>query len=152
MATTPVNLYRSVRKEDFRNGVTIDGAPAPGVLFPDFYKKELPSGDIRDPDVDMVKDDKDVEWVLPGGGTSLFDVRGVFKGRSWLIFDILSGTEIPDSLIVRKTHYSKKFSATHYQIEVKADMMRKDAFQGALDNLARNAIVRSLASTKTTTV
>lgn len=145
MATTALDLFRQVRKEDFPDGTMADeDTPTTGVLYPDFYEKEIGPGRVRQPDVEMVQDDEGHEWVRAGGGTSLFDVRGIFKGKSWLSFTIPQGTEIPDSLVIRRTHYSDKFQATHYQIEARARMMRKDAFQGALDNLARNAIVRAV--------
>ena len=55
---------------------------------------------------------------------------------------------IPDSLIIRDTGFNRRFQATHYQIESAARTMRMDSCKGALDNLARNAIVRSLAAAK----
>ena len=144
MTTTNVSLWRSVRKEQFPNGTVVDNVPVTGVLYPDFYERELPSGDIRAPDVSVFKDENSVEWVREGGGTSLFDKDKVFKSKSWLSFSIPGGTLIPDSLIVRETGYNKRFAATHYQIECRAKMMRMDAFKGALDNFARNALVRSV--------
>ncbi|WP_338844877.1 hypothetical protein V8J88_14560 [Massilia sp. W12] len=42
------------------------------------------------------------------------------------------------------TNYNQRFEANHFQIESKARMMTKDAYLGALDNLARNAIVRAV--------
>jgi len=59
---------------------------------------------------------------------------------------IPQGTVIPDSLIIRNTGYNKRFEATHYQIESAAKTMRMDSYKGALDNLARNALVRSIAT------
>ncbi len=55
---------------------------------------------------------------------------------------------IPHSLIIRDTGFNRRFQATHYQIESAARTMRMDSYKGALDNLARNAIVRSLAAAK----
>ncbi len=77
------------------------------------------------------------------GGTSLFDRAGVFKSKAWLSFTIPEGTIIPESLIIVFTGHNKKFNANHYQIEPKAKTMRMDAYKDALDNLARNAIVRA---------
>ena len=141
---TNLDLYRSVRKEQFPKGTVIKGVAAAGLLYPDFYKRELPSGDIRPPDVDLVEDEEGTEWVKSGGGTSLFDRANVFKGKSWLSFTIPEGTVVPDSLTLPKTGYNKRFRAWHYQIEARAKLMQKSAFQGALDNLARNAIVRAV--------
>lgn len=74
----------------------------------------------------------------------MFDKKNVLKGKSWLSFEIPEGTPIPESLVVRKTGYNQKYQANHYQIECAAKSMRVDAFKGALDNLARNAIARSV--------
>jgi hypothetical protein len=71
-------------------------------------------------------------------------VKSVFKGKSWLSFEIPAGTVIPASLIIRETGYNQRFKANHYQIECAAKSLRIDAFKGALDNLARNAVVRSV--------
>ena len=43
------------------------------------------------------------------------------------------------------TGHNARFKADHYQIECLAKTMRVDAFKGALDNLARNAVVRLVA-------
>ena len=40
---------------------------------------------------------------------------------------------------------NKTFDADHWQIESVAGTMAMDAMKGALDNLARNAIVRLIA-------
>jgi hypothetical protein len=144
MATTDKALWRSVRKEEFPDGTVIGDDPAPGVLYPDFYARTLPSGSVRQADVVLYRDGLGQEWVKSAGGTSLFDVKGVFKGKSWLSFEIPEGTPIPASLLVRETGYNPRFKANHYQIECAAKSMRIDAFKGALDSLARNAIARSV--------
>lgn len=58
------------------------------------------------------------------------------------------GTDIPESLKLAGPDWNEQRQANHYQIECKARNMRLDAFKGALDNLARNAIVRSIALAK----
>lgn len=144
MSKTDVNLYRSVRAEQFPDGVFDGNDPATGVLYPDFYPKRLDNGKDRDADVAIERDEHGVEFVLAGGGTSLFDRAGVFTSKGWLSFSIPNGTIIPESLIVKNDGWRKKFNATHYQIESRAQRMTKLAMEGALDNLARNAIVRSV--------
>jgi hypothetical protein len=62
----------------------------------------------------------------------------------FLSFEIPEGTVVPASLVVRETGYNQRFKANHYQIECAAKSMPIDAFKGALDNLARNAIARSV--------
>lgn len=145
---TEVDLYRSCRIEQFPDGVLVEGAPAPGLLDPDFYPKPLEGGASRAADVDIDNVDG-VEWVLAGGGTSLFDRPGVFTKPGWLSFEIPEGTPIPDSLIVVNTGYNKRFKATHWQIEPRAQRIRKDSMQGALDNFARAALARSIALRRT---
>jgi hypothetical protein len=141
MPTTQNDLYRSVRVEQFAEGTVIAGKPAPEVLYPDFEPKILPSGKTRLADV-VLSENK--EWVKTGGGTSLFDKANIFKSKGWLSFPIPEGTEVPGSLQIRFTNYNASFAANHYQIESAALKMRVDAYKGALDNLARNAVVRSI--------
>ncbi|MGJ0428131.1 hypothetical protein [Methylobacter sp.] len=143
MSTTDLDLYRSIRIEQFPDGVFDGKDPAPGVLYPDFYEKDLGNGNVRPPDVEIRKENG-VEYVLAGGGTSLFDRPGVFTKEGWLSFEIPNGTIIPDSLIVKNDGWRKRFKATHYQIESRAGRMTKQAMEGALDNFARNAIVRAV--------
>ena len=143
MSKTDLDLYRSVRIEQFPNGVFDGTDPAPGVLYPDFYDRDLGDGNVRPADVSIKKEDG-VEYVLAGGGTSLFDRPGVFTKEGWLSFEVPNGTVIPDSLIVKNDGWRKRFKATHYQIESRAGRMTKQAMEGALDNFARNAIVRAV--------
>jgi len=100
VTTTTLDLYRSVRTEQFPNGTVIEDQPAPAVLYPDFEPRVLPSGKVREADVEL-SDDK--QWVKAGGGTSLFDRPGVFKSRGWVTFEIPTGTIVPESLVIRRT-------------------------------------------------
>ncbi len=97
MAKSEVNLWRSVMHEDFPNGTVIDGAPASGVLQPDYVAR----------------------------------------------FKIPKGTVVPDSIYLKDDGWRERFQATHYLILPTAKTMRSDAYRGALENLARNAVVRS---------
>ncbi len=145
MSETKLDLFRSVRIEQFPNGTIVDGQPAAELLYPDFEDRQLPNGKIRNADIDKFSDANGDQWIKAGKGTSLFDRANVFTKKGWLSFTIPNGTVIPDSLIIPFTGHNKMFSANHYQIECKAKVMRMDAFKGALDNLARNAIVQSIA-------
>jgi Tse2 ADP-ribosyltransferase toxins len=144
MEETKIDLFRSVRIEQYPQGAIIATQPAPEILYPDFEPQQLPNGKTRKRDIESFADGKGDMWVEAGGGTSLFDRAKVFQGKSWLSFEIPQGTVIPESLVVRFTGYNKIFDANHYQIESRAKTMRMDAFKGALDNLARNAIVRAV--------
>ena len=80
--------------------------------------------------------------VDPGSGTSLFDKSNAFGSKHWWYFTIPIGTVIPDSLRIRHTGRNDTYQAEHYQIEAAARSMPVEAFKGALDNLARNAVVK----------
>ena len=143
MSKTELDLYRSVRIEQFPDGVFDGKDPALGLLYPDFYDRDLGGGNVRPADVEIKKEDG-IEYVLAGGGTSLFDRPGIFSREGWLSFEVPNGTVIPDSLIVKNDGWRKRFKATHYQIESRAGRITKQAMEGALDNFARNAIVRAV--------
>ena len=84
---TKCDLYRSRRVENFPNGVMQELEPAPGLLEPDIYPKELVDGGVRAADVE-ISNIEGVEWVKSAGGTSLFDRAGVFTKVGWLSFEI----------------------------------------------------------------
>jgi hypothetical protein len=142
---TEVYLYRSVHEEQFPNGPMIDGKAVTGVLYPDFVDRKLKSGKIRKADVQLTSDNKS---VLSKGGTSLFDRDKVFRGKSWFSFPIPNGTVVPSSLEVRHTGFNDSLEANHYQIECTSKRMPIESFKGALDNLARNAVVRFIELSK----
>ena len=151
MATTEVPLYRSVRKDEFENGVIVDGHAVTGVLYPQLVKKTFYTQDgqkrTRQPDVTPYEHEGKLV-VDPGGGTSLFDRNRVFGSRDWHYFTLPKGTVVPDSLRVRFTGHNDKFNADHYQIEAAAQRMPVDALKGALDNLARNAVEKSVRDSR----
>jgi hypothetical protein len=148
MQNTTLKLYRSLLNLQFPDGPVINGDAVPGVLYPDFEERPLPNGSMRKADVDLDGPDKDGHmWVESGGGTSLFDRPNVFKGKKWLSFEIPEGTPVPPPLLIQFTGHNKALNANHYQIECR-NMMRMDGFKGALDNLARSAIARSVELAK----
>lgn len=151
MATSKVTVWRSVHKEDYPNGTIVDGKAIAGVLYPSFNDQIINSGprkgSVRLADVECFVS-LGVGHVKTGGGTSLFDRNNVFGTKYWLSFEIPEGTVIPDSLLLTGPVWNEQRQANHYQIECKTRVMRLDAFKGALDNLARNAIVRSIALAK----
>jgi hypothetical protein len=144
MTSTEVALYRSVRKEDFPDGVIVDDHAVQGVLYPSFEEKTIEVRGLpttRLPDVRPYKHDGE-DVIDPGGGTSLFDKANVFGKKFWWSFEIPKGTVVPDSLKIVPTGRNVKYQAEHYQIEAATGRMPVATYKGALDNLARNAVVR----------
>lgn len=143
---TSLELFRSINKSDerFPDGPIVNGAAVVGVLYPDFTPRSLPRGGARPADVETFVDSKGATQVRSGKGTSLFDKPHVLPGgaKYWHSFKIPKDTVIPDSLLVRKTGRNEKFGADHWQIEVRTGSMEIESMKGALDNLARNAVVR----------
>ena len=149
MATTPVDLYRSLNRADWPSGAlnTVDNQPFNGVLYPAFvdkpYVDKAGKPQVKDADVTVVV--VDGESRIDKGGTSLFDALDVFKPPAWFSFKIPIGTEIPPNLKVVKGDFNKRFKATHYQIEaLTGGTINITTMQGALDNFARAALVKSL--------
>jgi hypothetical protein len=138
-------LYRSVRKDDprYTGGVlTEDGEPAEGILHGDIDPRTVTVGDETQTRQDWQTDDKG--FMKMRKGTSLWDKAGVFGNGYWRYFGLPEGTQIPASLLIREGNPSERYKATHFQIEVaNSGTMTPDALRGALDNLARNAIVRA---------
>ena len=143
MLTTEVHLYRGVRKEEYPEGAIIDGHAVQGVLYPLFEKKTYldRKGKQRTRQRDVRPYAYEGKMVVdPGGGTSLFDKSEAFGTTDWWYFKLPKGTVVPESLRVRHTGYNSTFNAEHYQVEAASEHMPVDAFKGALDNLARNAV------------
>lgn len=143
---TSLNLYRSIHKTTpgYDDGPVVDGAAVAGVLYPDFEPRKIGKNKFRAADLSTFDGDGGVRMVRNDGGTSLFDKPDVLPGgaKTWHSFKLPKDTVIPDSLTVRFTGHNRTFAADHWQIESKAGTMAMDAMKGALDNLARNAIVR----------
>jgi hypothetical protein len=90
--------------------------------------------------------------VASGGGTSMFSVDGWFGFADWKYFHVPEGTEYPASLFIKMGRSKRRIKAGdregfHHQIEPK-NRMTVVAYKGALDNFARNAIVKQIALAK----
>lgn len=152
MPTTETDLYRAIIDGTFAGDLVVDGEPVAGVLHPRF--EETTYFDRNN----IERTSRADVTVLPratgdlvdtGGGTSLHDVEGWFGHSGWRYFQIPGGTEYPANLHIRKgkrptSNRSGKLTGTHYQIEP-LNRMTVSAYKGALDNLARNAVVRQVA-------
>ena len=148
MATTSTDLYRSVMGNVFKR-IEIGVYPGDGVLDPrweptEYFSKKLGRMVTSDADVDVVVGGKDGPEVLPDGGTSLHDVAGWFPCKE---FWIPAGTEYTDEIFIRKDAKQKACPSDphlrgfHYQLEPRT-RMTVTAFKGALNNMARAAVVR----------
>jgi len=102
---------------------------------------------VRAADLSTFDGEGGIRMVRNDGGTSLFDKPDVLPGgaKTWHSFKLPTDTVIPPSLKIRFTGHNKTFDADHWQIESVAGTMAMDAMKGALDNLARNAVVRLVA-------
>jgi hypothetical protein len=121
-------------------------------LYPDFYRRDLPNGDIREPDVTIVRDQKTGKEIVKseeGVGTSLTDKEGLFGHKSWEYYVIPKGTVIPKELIITKDHYLARKKCWHYSISPNVDMAKED-FIAALDKLAQNAGIKVKGKTHAT--
>ncbi len=143
---TTLNLYRSIHRTTpgYDDGPIVDGVAVTGVLYPDFEPRKIGKNKFRAADLGSFDGDGGVRMVRNDGGTSLFDKPDVLPGgaKTWHSFKIPKDTVVPESLNVRFTGHNRTFAADHWQIESRAGTMAMDAMKGALDNLARNAIVR----------
>ncbi|EHH2451433.1 hypothetical protein MPV89_004207 [Vibrio vulnificus] len=137
-------IYRSVHDLKLWRGLHNSDVGRANPLYPDFYRKVLPNGDIREPDVTIVKGSDGKERVLSeeGVGTSLVDKEGIFGFKNWQYFVIPAGTHIPEELLITKDHYIPRKKCWHYSISPNFDMPKEKLVE-ALDKLAYNAGIRT---------
>jgi hypothetical protein len=148
MASTKTDLYRSVMDERFT--INVGDYPGDGVLDPRWQESSYvdKKGITRRSKADVVIRGNEVET---GGGTSLHDVPHWYSAPD---FWIPEGTEYSDADIyvhkdadLRSSPYNRKLNGFHYQLEPKYTMPVV-SFQGALNNMARAAVVRQIALSK----
>lgn len=148
MAKTTTDLYRSVMDERFT--ISTCEYPGDGVLDPRWRETTYidRKGVTRTSQADVVVTGTHVET---GGGTSLHDVQGWYSAPD---FWIPEGTEFCEAEIyIRQakkqstSSYNRKLIGFHFQLEPKHKMPIV-SFQGALNNMARAAIVRQIAISK----
>lgn len=154
MATTNTSLFRSVMGNNFKK-IEIGLYPGDGVLDPrwephSYFSKRLDKNVVSRADVNVIQGKNGPE-VETGGGTSLHDVSKWFPTKE---FWIPEGTEYSEEIYIRKDNQLKTSPSNpsvkgyHYQLEPKTQMT-VEAFKGALDNMARAAVVRQCELTKT---
>ena len=148
MATTDTDLYRSVMGSVFKS-IKVGVYPGDGVLDPrwqatTYFSKKLNRNVTSNADVNVVMGGTNGPEVETGGGTSLHNVPGWFPTRE---FWIPNGTEYSDEIFIRKDGKQKSSPSNpnlkgyHYQLEPRT-RMTVAAFKGALDNMARAAVVQ----------
>jgi hypothetical protein len=148
MAKTVTNLYRSVMDKRF----TIEACeyPGDGVLDPRWAQTTYidKKGVTRTSQADVVVIGDEVE---AGGGTSLHNVPSWFSAPD---FWIPEGTDYSDVDIhisrdskETTSPYNRQLKGTHFQLEPKY-RMPVASFQGALNNMARAAVVQQIAQSK----
>ena len=139
---------------DDRFTIKVDEYPGDGVLDPRWRDSTCVDrkGNSRLSRADVVVvPGADGPEVQAGRGTSLHDVPGWY---SFPDFRIPEGTEYSDADIhihkdkdLRSSPYNPKLTGLHYQLEPKYQMAVL-SFQGALNNMARAAVVRQIALSK----
>jgi hypothetical protein len=131
-------VYRGRSTLCFWRGLSLDNERL-NPLYPDLEQRILPSGDVRDPDID--KELRNGVWYVKaevGKGTSIVDREGIFGYKKWEYFVIPAGTKIPKALIITKDHYMQRKKCRHYSISPNFDMPVEEYLK-ALDTLALNA-------------
>ncbi|CAI8914812.1 Tse2 family ADP-ribosyltransferase toxin [Methylocaldum szegediense] len=156
MADLTLDLYRACKRNkrktlDIKQNFNSDHGT--GFLYPDYTGFWRKDNTFRAPDVTTFTDDTGTEWirgvndtdprtgrhyVSRNEGVSLSTTPGKFGYKFWFYFLLPEGTPVPDSLDVVQTGTDQ----SHYAIRCK-NLMRKDAYEGALNNLARAAIAKA---------
>ena len=148
MAETRCHLFRAVRNGTFAGELVNDGAPVGGLLYPSFVDR-----DVRDSLGQTQKSRAEVTVevgangpeISPGGSISVQDKPGWFGNANWRYFHIPEGTSIPESLVIsigREAKWNSTHSVMARQSRIEArTRMTLAAMMGALDNLARSAVV-----------
>jgi hypothetical protein len=165
MPDTAVDLYRSCKSSAWA-GKGVDkktqgfvAAEGRTSLHPDFTGFTRKDGRFRPPDVTTITDARGVVWVRgvedrdasgrpfvnASEGVSVSTTVGGFGYSGWFYFLVPTGTAIPASLDVTAT--PTRNDSGHYSIRCRT-LMRKDAYEGALDTLARSAIARAVAQAR----
>lgn len=156
MADVPVDLYRAVKSSDWgkkaeKRTENFGDAQGSGSLFPLYIGRPLPDGGVRLPDVTWFSDDNGVEWIRgvedregapdwrEGVSTSM--TRGGFGYQGRFYFLLPKGTAVDPSLDIK--HTPEDDDKGHYSIRCK-NLMRRDAYEGALNNLARAALAKAV--------
>lgn len=154
MADLTLDLYRACKRNkrsEQKITKTHDGV---GCLYPEYKGFMTTDRGFRAPDVTTFTDNANCEWIRgvedidpknkkpyisANEGVSLNTGPGKFNYERWFYFLLPKGTPIPGSLDIIQTGKD----TSHYAIRCK-NMLRKDAYEGALNNLARAALAKAV--------
>ncbi|GAB2191029.1 hypothetical protein MAH1_26370 [Sessilibacter sp. MAH1] len=134
-------IFRGSTTLHFWRGLNL-GEIRKNPLYPDLEQRILPSGSIRDPDIN--REQINGVWYVKSElskGTSLVDKEGIFGYKKWEYVVIPAGTVIPKEIIITKDHFMQRKKCWHYSISPNYDMPEKQ-YLHALDVLARNAGIK----------
>ena len=154
MARLSQDLFRACKKNKAKSHKISEafiGSEGRGSLYPLYVGYIKSDGYSRDPDVSTYtvadetwihgvedRDENGKPFVRQSEGVSLNTASGIFGFSGFFYFLLPQGTTIPPSLDVVQSGRKG-----HYVIRCRIGMS-KVAYEGALDNLARSAIARSV--------
>lgn len=147
MALTIENYWRAANKALFQDGVwKIEGEElADEILHGDIERRYFTVTLTRKGGKKVTEQRSRQDWnivdgkIAVGAGTSLHNIEGALGYTNWNYLRIPHGTDIPASLVV----VQRGDDEHHYQIEIRGGIdMTPTALRGALDNFARNVVVR----------
>lgn len=164
MADVPVDLYRSCKSSHWGKTASareraFTSAQGEGSLLPTYEGFTRGDGSFRAPDVTTFEDRAGTVWVRGvedrdarhrpevswKEGVSVSTSPGGFGYSGWFYFLVPEGTPIPDSLDVAATPTRR--DPGHHSIRCR-NLMRQDAYEGALDTLARAALAKAVEASK----
>ena len=164
MADVPVDLYRSCKSAHWGKTVSkreqaLRSAEGKGSLLPTYVGFTRGDGSFRAPDVTTFKDSAGTVWVRGvedrgahnraevswKEGVSVSTSPGGFGYSGLFYFLVPEGTPVPDSLDVKATPTHK--DPGHHSIRCR-NLMRQDAYEGALDAMARAALAKAVEAGK----
>lgn len=157
MTNSDLDLYRACKKNRRSSHDLLqafDETRGAALLYPDYEGFTRKDGSKREPDVSRTKDAFGDIWVSgindtnkatgrpaisSNEGVSISKDAGKFGFAMWYYFLLPKGTPIPECFDISQTGHDPG----HYSIRLK-NRMRQDAYEGALDNLARAALAKAV--------
>ena len=165
MADIPVDLFRSCKSSRWKGNTpdkkneSFTKAEGQGSLHPDYTGFTRKDGSVRPPDVTTFTDREGMIWVRGvedkddhnrpfvswKEGASVSTQAGGFGYEGWFYFLLPGGTPIPGSLDVEPT--PTRNDPGHHSIRCR-NLMRRDAYEGALGVLTRAALAKGVEQGK----